>query len=281
MVGVLFACLAAISFSGLDVFVKESAGLLTVWQIAMGRSVWGLIVVLVLTRAHRLPLWGEDRLQLFYASLAGVGTFVFLNLALRSLPLALALVLLYTFPAFAALLTPLIADEKIPRREWPLMGLAFIGLLIILWPTEGLTLSWGHLYGLAGGFSMGLALTILRGLRAQKNALTPHLYYCLSGIVICSWPLIAQPEQILPETSLSWWLLLLGSTLALIGNLCTNKALQTLSSPKTGVILMGEVLVGAVAGVMVFNEPLTWRLTVGAIGIVLAGAFLVLGKQKG
>lgn len=279
MTGVLFACLAALSFSALDIFVKETAGLLTVWQIAMGRCIWGLIVVLILTRVHRLPLWGEDRLKLFYASLGGVGTFVFLNLALRSLPLALALVLLYTFPAFAALLTPFIADEKIPRRDWSLMGLAFVGLLVILWPTSGLDLSWGHLYGLASGFSMGLALTILRGLRAQKNALTPHLYYCLAGIVICAWPLISQAEPILPGGAAKWWLLVLGSTLALVGNLATNKALQTLSSPKTGVILMGEVLVGAVVGVMVFSEPLTWRLTVGSIGIVLAGIFLVLGKD--
>ena len=281
LVGAGLAFLAALSFGGADILVKVSEGGLTIWQIALGRCLLGMAFVVILTRVKKVSLLGRDRRILLASGISGVVAFIILGLTLRRLPLAEALVLLYLFPAFSALLSPWLAGERIPARDWLWVGVAFLGTVVVLWPDRaGPELGWGHLLGLASGMSLGVSIALLRRVRNQRNALSPYFYYCAAGIVISLVPVLAGTGPVFPVGLEAWTILLLLSALATTANLATNKSVQYLSAPKAGVILMGEVVMGSVLGVVLFAEPLTLRLITGATLILGGGALLTLGGPK-
>jgi len=278
-VGAGLALLAALSFSGLDVLVKISEGGLTIWQIALARCLLGMASMAVLTRLKGVPLLGSKRWILLASGICGAWAFIVLGLTIRRLPLAEALVLLYLFPAFSALLSPWLAGEMVPARDWLWVGVAFAGTVVILWPNRtGTELGWGHLLGILAALALGVSLALLRRVRDQRNALSPYFYYCAAGAAFSLGPVLSGPGPVFPAGFEAWAILVLISILAMAANLATNKSVQYLSAPKSGVILMAEVVVGAVLGVALFAEPLTLRLVMGAVLVLGGGTLLTLGR---
>jgi drug/metabolite transporter (DMT)-like permease len=273
--------LAALTFSVLDLTVKVTVDHLTVWQLVFGRCLFGLAATVVLARRRGLSAWGQERGTLLASGVAGAGVVILLTMALRLLPLAEALILVYLFPAFAALTTPLLARERVSPWDWLWVAVSFAGAMAILWP--GLArpvFSWGHLIALGASLCLGLNLTLIRRLRAQRNAYSPYVYYCLAGLGLSLGPLLGQPQPLLPQGPLAWAGLVGTMVLALGANLLSNKAVQFLSAPKVGVVLMIEVVCGAVLGLVFFAEPLGPRLVLGGALILAGGVCLVLNPPK-
>ena len=281
LIGAGFALTAALTFACTDALVKISENALSIWQIALGRSLFGLVALFVLSPIRGFSLLGRHRLVLFISGLAGAGTFILVGLAVRMLPLAEALVLLYLFPAFSALLSLLLTGDRIPARNWIWIGTAFLGIVILLWPFgAGRELGWGHLIGLGSGLSIALSLVLLRRLGPGESAFTAQVYYCFLGALAGLIPLLLSPGPILPSGAGSWlWLLGIAVT-ALLANLAMNKSVHHISAPNSGVILMVEVVAGAALGVFLFGEPLTPRFGLGALFVLGGGVLLTLGPAR-
>ena len=118
----------------MNISVKLSGGYLTVWQIAMGRFVFGVTLILILSRPLKLDLAGQDRWLLIGRGLAGTGSFLLLVLALSRAPLSMVMVLFYLWPVFACILSSKVAGEPVKRRDWPFVMGALCGTTLILWP---------------------------------------------------------------------------------------------------------------------------------------------------
>lgn len=281
LLGAGFALSAALFFACTDVLVKISEGSLSIWQIALGRCVFGLAVLVALSPIRGFSLLGRHKLVLFLSGLAGAGTFIFVGLAVRMLPIAEALVLLYLFPAFSALLSPLLTGDRIPARNWLWIGAAFLGIVILLWPFgAGREPGWGHLIGLCSGLSIAFSLVLLRRLGPGESAFTAHVYYCFLGALAGLLPLLFSSGPILPSGSGSWLWLLGIAVAALLANLAMNKSVHYISAPNSGVILMVEVVAGAALGVLLFAEPLTPRFGLGALFVLGGGVMLTLGPSR-
>ena len=280
LIGAGWAALAACFFTASDVLIRLIEPWTDVWQVVAGRSLFGLLAMLALSPFRRQSILGRQRGVLLVQGLAGAGTFVCLVLSLRSLPMAEALILLYLFPAFAALLAPWLTDDRHRLADWLLIGVAFVGLAVVLWPnnrTDGLVI--GHLFGVLSGFCLGLAFTLVRRLHRQGDALSPYFYYCLCGFVGSAAVLILGPAKPWPETSLGWWGLLGVGAVSMLANPAANKSVQHLSAPKAGVVMMLEVVFGAAVGVVVFLEQPTLKLALGAI-LILGGAAGLIAKPE-
>lgn len=277
-IGAGWAALAACFFTASDVLIRLIEPWTNVWQVVAGRSLFGLVVMLTLSPFRRQSILGRQRGVLLVQGLAGAGTFVCLVLSLRSLPMAEALILLYLFPAFAALLAPRLTDDRHRLTDWLLIGVAFLGLAVILWPdnpTDGLVI--GHLFGVLSGFCLGLAFTLVRRLHRQGDALSPYFYYCLCGFVGSAAVLILSPAKPWPETAPGWWGLVGVGAVSMLANPAANKSVQHLSAPKAGVVMMLEVVLGAAVGVVVFLEQPTVKLALGAV-LILGGAIGLIAK---
>lgn len=274
--GACLAVLAAFLFSILNVVIRFSEPHLTVWHMMFGRSVFGLVFLLLAARAWRLNILGQKRGILLLLGLTGTGGILCLTLALLQIPLFQALILFYTYPAVAALLTPLLTRDRIHLRDWTCIGLAFLGTVLILWSGQSreLSLSLGHLAAIGASTGLGLTMTLTRRVSPANNALTPIFYISAIGTVICFFPLFHSDVTFLVQAQGMFWLLAIG-LLAVSAHIATNKALSYAPSPRVGIISMLEVLLGAVYGYVLFTETLGWSTLFGGALVIASGIGLI------
>lgn len=272
---------AAAMFTILDAVIKLGGHQLNVWQMSLGRYVVGAVAVVIMARLAGLSVLGRDRKLLLLRGAAGTVSFLGLIVALTSLELSVALVLFYLFPAFAALFAPWVTRERARGWEWPLIGLAFVGAVIILSPGQGAqTIGPGHIAALIAAASAGLSSSLIRRLRSNNNALTPYFYYCLVGCVICLIAAAGFSSPIVPVDAPAWGLWLAVGLLAMAGQLMMNLGFKHLTAHVGGVLLMSEVALGALVGVLILGESPGWRTAVGSMLIVGTAAIMSLSPSQ-
>jgi drug/metabolite transporter (DMT)-like permease len=277
--GALLAFIAAALFAAVDLAIKHFEPHLSVWDMIMGRSLLGVMAMLVLARWTGTRLLGPGRGAMVVVGLCGSTFIVCLTIAVMLLPLFEALVLVYLFPVFAALFSPRLTGEKISPLDWLLIVLAFGGAVLILWPDQlEVRLRWGHCFGLAAALLNGLTLTLIRAKSTHNTSLVPVFYICLAGCLVFAGPFLAQdaPFHIAPAGILG--LLAMGG-MATIAYMAISKALTRLASPRVGIIGMAEVLLGGLGGYLLFDETLHLRAILGAALIIGSGICLTLKPE--
>ena len=173
-IGAICAFAAACSYAGLNAAIRFADAHMSIWHIVFYRSLFGVAAMIVLAWVKKYPLLGMQRSTLCLAGFSGAVGITALTLALILLPLFEALVLLYLFPVFAALLSPWLTGDRVSNRDWLLISAACCGAAIVLWSgkrVEGL--HWGHLLSLIASFSLGLTFTLIRRVSSENNPLTP------------------------------------------------------------------------------------------------------------
>ena len=112
-VGALLMLASAFLFAVLDGLIKLLGPPFRIWDIAFYRFACGLaILVLIVGRRHN-PFAGHNRRLLIIRGITGSCAFLALVAAIRLIPISTALVLFFSFPAFAAFFSPLFFKEPI------------------------------------------------------------------------------------------------------------------------------------------------------------------------
>lgn len=274
LAGFAFATASALSFSMLNVAIRFSEPFLSIWQMMFARSVFGLVMVTLIARWSGVNLWGRGRTTLVGVGLANVANVLCLTSALFLLPLFEALILLYLYPVFSALISPAISGDHLEKRDWVFMALGLLGTALVLWPGElNGSISFGHVLGLAAAFCYGLTTTLIRRAVKVNHHLVPFFYVCMVGCLVCApHALWQQPVSKLPVAG--WAGLLALSLFGAAAYLFSNKALESLSSPKVGVISMSEVAFSSLFGLILFGEHLGWLALLGG-GLILTSGVLL------
>jgi len=272
---------AAVCFSTADIIIKLAADRLTVWQISFGQYLLGGAVIFLLARGSSSRLFGQERGLLVLQAVLGTAMLIFLILAIQMLPLSLALILLYLFPAFAALFSPLICREQVSAVEWGAVAAAVSGAIVILWPSQlGSFLNWGYLFIMAASVLAGIHINLIRRLGATDTAATIFFYHCLIGAAISLPFLLLQPQPIVP-TRLSLLGLMILASAALVGHLLMNHSFKMVNPTRGGILLMSELVIGAGFGIIFLGDPVSPRLIIGAGLILGCGVVLTLQPSTG
>ena len=279
--GFLWLCLAPLCYGAMSASAKLAAVHLNVWQIGVGRFGFGLVLMPVIAKALGLSLWGQQRLLLSIRGLCGAVAFLLLVASFQRIPLALAIMLFYAYPAFTAVLSPWITGEPTPRIAWPFIGAAFIGIILILWP-HGVTgtLDRGHLFATAASVLCALTLILVRRLGRENNIYTLFFYLCLTGTIASLAPLLMQPLAILPADATAWIWVATVAVFSIGAQLSINLALIRIPAPKVSLMMTAEVPLVAGFGVLYLGEPLSWRLIMGSVMIFSCGLGLNLLPLK-
>lgn len=274
--GLIWVGLAPVFYAALSSSAKLAGAHLSVWQIGVGRFVLGLVLVPVVVRCLGLSLWGRQRLLLTLRGLCGATAFLLLVASFQRIPLSLAMVLFYLYPAFTALLSPLLTGEPTSKRGWPFIIGAFAGTTLILWPEDSGTarLGLGHLFALAASVLCAVTLLLVRRLGRDNNIYTLFYYLCLAGTLASLGPMLFQQSPLLPRASVAWIQVAAVAVFSVGAQLSINQALIHIPAPKVSVMMTAEVPLVACFGVFWLGEPLGWRLVVGALLIFCCGIVL-------
>ncbi|SDO71476.1 DMT family transporter [Desulforhopalus singaporensis] len=278
-IGIFFAFLSAGLFALLNVVLRFASPYLSVWQIMFGRCLLGALLMILITRGINSWLLGQDRRTMLLVGITGGGGIICIMGAILLLPLFEALCLIYLYPVFAAILSPILTEDRTELRDWLLITAAFCGTLCILWAGDvNFSLQVGHLLALSAAFSYGLSITLIRRVSGTNSPFTPFFYFCLAGMVIGGLPVLLQDSSL--EISLRGMGFLLGiSLIGASGQLAAIKALEYLPSTKVGVIGMSELIFGGILGLWIFSEPVTLLDSLGGT-VIIASCLLLNFKPR-
>ncbi len=250
----------------------------------------GLVAILAVTTPGRLRL---TKRELPYLLAFGMGGLAFVQffyfLAIHRLAIGIALLIEYLAPLLVALWARFVQHATVRRRIWVALGLALIGLaLIVNLLGGGASLSTaGVLFALAGSFAYALYVLLAEHVVGGRDPVSllawGFLFASVFWAVVVPWwsfpghALTVDADlggnlahHHLPVWLLAVWMVALG-TIAPFFLLVS--ALRHISATTAGIVAMLEPVVGAIVGWAWLNESLDGVQLVGA-AVVLAAIAL-------
>lgn len=196
--------------------------------------------------------------------------------AMEHTTIAVAVVLLYTSPAFVMLLSLILFREKLTGAKLAALILALTGCVLVSGLGSDTAVSGqGLLFGLGAGFFYALysifsRYAINRGYHAWTITFYSLLFCSIGGALLSDWQLIG---TVVASGNLMLSVVC-GIVTAFLPYLFFGLGLEHMESSRAAIIVSIEPVVGTLVSVFAFHEAVT--LT-GLFGIVLVlGAIVVL-----
>jgi drug/metabolite transporter (DMT)-like permease len=267
LAGPFFMLLSACFFTAMNLLLKQSMADFSVWDIGFFRFIGGLAILVALFGRHGNPFRSPDVKLLVTRGCSGSIAFIFFIFSVRRLPVSTALMLLYAYPAFAALFSSWLYHEKVSRRAWLCMAAVLAGVAILVDPAGGVDL-FGTIAGILSAIFAGLTIAIIRRLKQTNGSVIIYLYFCVVGSLVTAPAFLYSPT--IPVT-LSQAMVCGGIVLSsILGQLTMNHGFGYCRSWEGGLYLTSEVLLTGLAGIVLLGDPVGWRF--------FAGGALILGS---
>lgn len=266
------------------------------WVITSGRAVFAALALGLVSLWLQRPVLRDLRArQVVALVLSGIVLavhWVTFFLAVKVGGVAVATLGFASFPAFIALMDWLVFRERIGAREWGLLGLVTLGLVLVTpsfdFGDQGTV---GLLWGLVSGFTFALLAMMnrraTRGVDAVQVSFWQNLVVALVLLPVVNWAAGPLDAQVAVADSFgalgaSDWLYL-----ALLGVLCTGlchylfvRSLDHLDARTVGMIVALEPVYAIAGAWWLFSAQPSGRMLVGGVMIILATVLSAQGKPK-
>ena len=268
-------------------------GIIGVWNrnlMAAGLSPTGIVVVrnfggmLLLLAVFAVKHRGVSRVRrehlkyFFGTGIISVVLFTSCYFSCQKIcSLAVASILLYTAPSFVVILSAMLWKEPVTKKKLLALALTLVGCACVCGVFDGgLTVTFtGILLGLGAGFFYALYSVFGRYALAHYSSMTVTVWtFIFAGPA--SLVMLRPAEMRAVFTAPSAWLLAAGlvvfSTVA--PYILYTRGLARGESGKASIMASLEPVVAALAGVLIFGEPMG-LLTLLGILCVLAGVYIL------
>lgn len=216
--------------------------------------------------------WGNFLIGVGYAS-AAIGYYQ----ASHTTSFSLAVILMFSFPAFVALFSFWFLKERFTRIKWLSLCLALVGVVLVA-GTQLTGDSRGVMWALFAAVSYGMAIVYGAHYVKQENPLASTAVVMLGALVTVIVATVIS-QSTLPMSASSWGI---AAGLAIV---CTilSAALFLAGSPKIGssdtaMLSTLEPVVAVIIAVSLVNEALSWSTLLG--GCLVLTAALLLAQNK-
>ena len=273
--GPLFMLSAALLFTLLNLIIKLLPPEYTIWHIGFFRFFGGIVVLFAIFGRHSNLYRGYNIRLLIIRGFTGSAAFISIITAIRLLPVSTALVIFYSFPAFAAISSFLIYRERIGKLEIACITVVVIGVGVLFdfHLAEGL---FGQTVALVGGAFAGLTVTLIKTLREKNGPVIIYLYFCTMGALITFPKFVMNP--ILPSSPVEWVMILGIVFSSVAAQLLMNQGFFYCSGWEGGVFMSSEVIFTAIVGIAFLGDPASWRFWTG--GLMIFGSVVALNRLK-
>ena len=268
---------SALFFSATSTLIRLAPGIdpfkTSLFRFAIGLALLGTAAI-----GRRIRLDFHNPALLFSRGLTG-GVSVFLFFwSINAIGLGKGTLLSYTYPVFAAIWGVLLLGERVSPRTWGLILLSFFGFaLTSMGRGDNLGgVGINGLLALAGGMLSGLAIVIVRKLRATESSYAIFFSQCVVGF----W-LMLIPANVLPSgIGISGGFILLGIGItAAVGQLLMTYSFKALSASQGSVIALVTPVANIAIGMAVFGESIAPLSAAGMVLVLVSCLLICLQKQ--
>lgn len=197
-----------------------------------------------------------------------------------------AVLLFYLTPVWSTLAGLVWLKQRLTIPRAAAIVLGFIGVAFILGIDEGFPLprNWGDWIAVASG--MLWAIGSMRSfLKPATGAIVPTFAFAMGGLVSSGVIIVIGASLTAPLASPANiglalpWVVALSLVIFVPPNFLVLWAAQRIDASRVGILLMSEVMVGAITAGLFSGEPFGIREAVGTVLIVLAALIEVLGRH--
>lgn len=274
--GIIQVLLAGIGFGFLGIFGRWafqenlSVGELLFWRFLFAASllwIWAALFRRHLIRIPQRQIWTS--LALGFAGYAVFSTLYFESI--RGISVALAAMLLFTFPLFVSLGAHYILKERMQLRHWFSLGLALAGLMILLWGDVDIKSYAAVWMGLGAALTYAIYVLVSSRVQIDVHPISSTLYVMLGAgfaLFLFHQPSLQRLAAFTPrQLSLLMGIALFSSILPMSLFLA---GLQKMRSSEASVLVTIEPVTAALAAYFILGEQLSSQQAVGAALVVFA-----------
>ena len=271
--------LASFFFSLMTLCVKNIDTRIPIYELVFFRSFISLMITLFIINFKNINPWGKNRPLLILRGFLGTIALVCIFYAIRNMPLSISTVIQYTYPIFISIFACIFINEKITLNLIFALIIGWIGILVILNPTQlsninieikNISISLAFL----GAIFTALAYVTVKKLSLSENIYVIILYFPLVSfitlfpIVIINW--------VTPNLDELVWILGIG-LFTQLGQIFLTKGLKNLPASEASTINYLQVLFGSIWGILFFSEIINLNFILGA-SLVLLGTIISTTK---
>lgn len=255
-------------------------------QVAAIRTT-GASLMLVLYLALRSPqLLAINRKHIYYFLGTGLLSLFFFQwfyfIAMREVSISVAVVLLYTAPAYVTVISRILFKEALTARKLTSLFFTLIGTILVIGLFSGGNVklsSFGLIIGISSGIAFAL-YSIFGKLALEKyNPLTVITYSFLFASV-GGLPLSRVWQQSVLFTKSITWIYILGMILipTVFAFLFYTIGLQRVESSRAAIMATIEPVVAVLVGILVYRESIHFWQFLGML-MVFAAVLIVQENQ--
>ena len=267
---------SALCFSATSVLIRFAPNIdpfkSSLFRFAIGMALLGTAAM---CRRIRLEFTSSS-LLLSRGFIGGLAVYIFFW-SINAIGLGKGTLLSYTYPVFAAIWGVILLGEKVSARVWGLIVVAFCGFFLTsMGRGEDLTaLGLAEWIALGGSMLSGLAIVIVRKLRATESSYAIFFSQCVIGF----WLMLIPANLVPAAIGISGGFILLGiGVSAAVGQILMTYSYKALSVSQGSVIALVTPVANILIGVAAFGETVT---PVNGLGMFLVlAACTLIGRQK-
>ncbi|HEY4553306.1 MAG TPA: DMT family transporter [Bacillaceae bacterium] len=284
----LFVILAALLWGGIAIFIKKLTSYgFTEMEIVTIRVFFAFLLILPVLFVQR----GKATLKIQFRHLwyfigTGLLSIVFFNWAyfkaINLMSISLAVMLLYTSPAFVAILSAIFLKEKLTKRKISAVAATISGCAVIALSGSGAGDSWsvaGFAIGLCSG--LGYALYTIFGKLALRDydtlSITFYTFFIATAFMLPIFPFWTKAADMPMEA----WLYMIGLGLlpTVLSFLLYTTGLKNIESSTASILATVEPVAAVLVGMALFQEKLLGGQVIGAL-LILSSILIISGVRK-
>jgi drug/metabolite transporter (DMT)-like permease len=258
----------------------KSGSYMGAYKLTFFRFVIGLGLITTAVMSGRVKLVFVNKKLLLLRGLTG-GTAVFITLlCITRLGLGKGMVLINSYPIFGSIISAIFLKERLRLFDIGAILTAMVGIYFIAYDEQNgfslLVFGRYELLGVFGAVLAGFAVVLIRKLHDTDSSLAIYFSQCLVGMWLVIGPALGSNGSV--DLRGVFILLGIGSGVT-IGQLLMTEGFKYVPVKVGSLLLMLETVLCYTAGVVIFNEPLTWSCFLGAILVIGACAVVLLRRN--
>ncbi|MFT7860131.1 MAG: DMT family transporter [Sulfurimonas sp.] len=289
--GILYMLLSALISAMNGALTKILSDDLSALEIVFLRNMIGVFLILYTLR-HTPPKLSGGKFQLLITrGLFGFLAMIVFFYTITTIPLGEAITLNKTSPFFVTILAFYLLGEKLSSMTLFALLIGFLGVILIVKPF-GLSLSYEHILGVAGGFFAAAAYTTIKKIKDLYDSRVIVLSFVLIGTLIPALLFLAAPwveapealsflfpEFILPSSIMVWSLIAFMALVSTISQWLLTKAYSAKNLSVVGVISYTNIPFAIGFGFLL-GDAFPDTLTFMGIFLIISGGILVSRKKS-
>ena len=256
----------------------DENGLHGLWASAL--MYCGTLIVAIPVLAKGWREWKQYPVLFFFMAIATGWTNIAFILAVLDGNVVRVLLLFYLSPLWATLLGVFFLGEQLSRRALGVLGIAMLGAVIMLWheslgfPAPRDTSDW---LALSSGIAFAITNVLIHKLN-HSSVMVKTATGWLGVLFLAFILIIFSDEKLSVTTEVIAGAWLLGAVAMTMMNVAVVYGVTNMPVHRSAIILLFEIVVGAVSSILLTNEVIELREWIGG-GLVMLAAYLTATSQ--